>query len=142
MTMPSTITLPGTMESLYALMGFVTSFAGKQGFPPEKIRTLELALEEVLVNIIKYAYRDDDSTGSIEITCTCSPARDLVIEVVDSGVPFDIFSVPDPDVSVDMEERRIGGLGIFLVKKLMDDDRYRRENNRNRLTLVIDGAKT
>jgi two-component sensor histidine kinase len=54
------------MESLYALMGFVTSFAGKQGFSPEKIRTLELAMEEVLVNIIKYAYRDDDSTGSID----------------------------------------------------------------------------
>ncbi|WP_367360899.1 ATP-binding protein [Syntrophus buswellii] len=140
--MPSTITLPGTMESLYALMGFVTSFAGKQGFSPEKIRTLELAMEEVLVNIIKYAYRDDDSTGSIEITCTCCPERGLVIEVVDSGVPFDIFSVPDPDVSADMEERRIGGLGIFLVKQLMDDVRYRREDNRNRLTLVIDGAKT
>ena len=135
--MPSTITLPGTMESLYELMGFVTSFAREKEFSKNRISEIELAMEEVLVNIIKYAYKNCVLSGSIKITCDFANAQGLVIEVVDSGIPFDIFSIPEPDVSADIDERQIGGLGIFFVKRLMDDVRYKREDNQNKLTLVI-----
>jgi len=142
MTMPSTITLPGTMESLYELMGFVTSFAREKGFSKNRISEIELAMEEVLINIIKYAYKNCVVCGSIEITCNSVDTQGLVIEVVDSGIPFDIFSIPEPDVSADIDERQIGGLGIFFVKQFMDDVRYKREDNQNKLTLITHNANT
>jgi serine/threonine-protein kinase RsbW len=137
MTIPSTVTLPGTLDSLYAFMDFVTSCARELGFASEKISEIELALEEVLVNIIKHAYKECGIDGDIEITCKQADDRSLVIEIADSGTPFDIFSAREPDISADIDERQIGGLGIFFVKRLMDDVRYRRENDRNILTLVV-----
>ena len=137
MTMPATIILPGILESLYDFMAFVTSHAREQGFTAKRISEIELAMEEVLVNIIKYAYNDCDLKGSIEITCKLADAQSLFIEIADYGIPFDIFSTPEPDLCADIDERQIGGLGIFFVKQLMDDVRYRREDDRNKLTLVI-----
>jgi len=136
MATPSSVTLPGEMDSLHALIGFVTSYAGEQGFVGKKISAVELALEEVLVNIIKHAYKESGIEGTIEIRCRKDDAGSLIIEIMDSGLPFDIFSVREPDISADIDERQIGGLGIYFVKKLMDDIRYRRENGRNILTLV------
>ncbi len=137
MTMPATITLPGILDSLYDLMAFVSSHAREQGFSVERIRDIELAVEEVLVNIIKYAYGNCDHQGSIEITCKAAEGRSLVLEIADSGIPFDITAVPDPDVNADINDRQIGGLGIYFVKQLMDEVRYRREDGRNKLTLVV-----
>lgn len=137
MAMPSTVTLPGKLASLYIFIDFVTSCARDQGFGSEKISEIELALEEVLVNIIKHAYKECGIDGDIEITCNIDDAGSLFIEIADSGTPFDIFSAREPDIFADIDERQIGGLGIFFVKKLMDDVRYRRENDRNILTLVV-----
>jgi serine/threonine-protein kinase RsbW len=137
MAIPSTMRLSGKLASLYAFLDFVTSCAGEQGFTREKISEIELALEEVLVNIIKYAYKDCGIDGDIEITCKRDNAGSLVIEIVDSGIAFDIFSAREPDITADIEERQIGGLGIFFVKALMDDVRYQRKDDRNILTLVV-----
>ena len=142
MAIPSTVTLPGKLDSLYAFMDFVTSCAREQGFGSEKISEIELALEEVLVNIIKHAYKECGIDGNIEITCKLGDARSLVIEIADSGIPFDIFSAREPDISLDIDKRQIGGLGIFFVKKLMDDVRYRREDNQNKLTLVVNNTES
>lgn len=128
------------MDSLYDLMAFATSHAREQGFSVERIREIELAVEEILVNIIKYAYEGCDDRGSIEISCKPEGGRSLVIEIADSGTPFDITSVPDPDVNADINDRQIGGLGIYFVKQLMDEVRYRREDGRNKLTLTIHKA--
>lgn len=135
MATSSSVALPGAMDSLHTLISFVTSYAGEQGIAGEKISAIELALEEVLVNIIKHAYEESGLEGLIEINCG-TDAGSLVIEIIDSGKPFDIFSVREPDIYADIDERQIGGLGIFFVKKLMDDVRYRREDGRNILTLV------
>jgi serine/threonine-protein kinase RsbW len=137
MAIPATITLPAKLDSLYESMSFVSSCAMDLGFSNERISEIELALEEVLVNIFKYAYKDCSLDGDIEITCTLADAQSFVIEIADSGVPFDIFSAREPDVTAGIDERQIGGLGIFFVKRLMDDVQYRREGGRNTLTLVI-----
>lgn len=137
MSGPATITLPAKLDSLYDFMDFVSSCARKQGFSNKRISEIELALEEILVNIIKYAYKDCVLDGDIEITCKLADAKSFAIEIVDSGMPFDIFSVREPDVNADIDERQIGGLGILFVKRLMDDVRYRREEGRNKLTLII-----
>ncbi|MEQ8160186.1 MAG: ATP-binding protein [Smithellaceae bacterium] len=135
MATSSSVALPGEMNSLYTLISFVTSYAGEHGFAGKKISAIELALEEVLVNIIKHAYEESGLEDLIEINCSAD-AGSLIIEIIDSGMPFDIFSVHEPDIYADIDERQIGGLGIFFVKKLMDDVRYRREDGRNILTLV------
>ena len=136
MAMPQTMTLPGTLDSLHPFLDFVSLFAQEQGFSTEKVSKIALALEEVLVNIIKYAYQGRDPAGDIEITCKPGDSHALIIDVVDSGIPFDISSVREPDVAAGIDERRIGGLGIYFVKQFMDDVRYSREEGRNRLTLV------
>ncbi|MCX5855379.1 MAG: ATP-binding protein [Deltaproteobacteria bacterium] len=137
MAMPSTLALPGKLDSLYAFMDFATSCARELGFGSERIGEVELSLEEVLVNIIKHAYKECGIEGNITITCKQDAAQNLVIEIADSGTPFDISSAREPDISLDIEERQVGGLGIFFVKKLMDDVRYKREDNQNKLTLVV-----
>lgn len=137
MTISATITLPGKLDSLYSLISFVSSFAHEHGFSGGKISHIELGLEEILVNIINHAYKESGIDGAIEITCKFTDNQTIIIEIKDSGKPFDIFSVHEPDLNAGIEDRQIGGLGIFLVKQLMDEVRYSREQDRNKLTFVV-----
>ena len=118
-------------------MRFVSGFAKAEGFTPKRIQEIELAAEEALINIFNYAYPDDD-TGEVEVRCRIGDPSSLVIEIIDSGQPFDIQAVPDPDLTLDISERKVGGLGIYLIKKMVSRVHYRREGKNNILTLVID----
>ncbi len=99
---------------------------------------LLIATEEALVNIISYAY--PDGNGSIEITHnienSAEEGRRLVIQIIDWGVAFDPLSLPDPDIEAPIEEREIGGLGVYMMRNIMDKTLYKREGDRNILTLV------
>ena len=139
MPAPSKIELPARMDSLRALLMQAVVCAEKQGFNRDRIHDVELAFEEILVNIISYAY--PGGGGAVEMTCLPDAYGRLVVEIADRGVPFNMLAHADPDTSADIEERRIGGLGIFFVKKLMDDVRYRRENDRNVLTIIASGIR-
>lgn len=104
---------------------------------------LSVAVEELFVNVANYAYGTvKNDTGSIipasqtdaTKTCNVSVYREdkyIVVRLEDDGVPFDPFDKSDPDVTMKAEDRQVGGLGIFLVKKTMDEYEYRREDNRN-----------
>lgn len=127
-------TWPARLDSLYESLSFVLSCARQHGFGAERLSELELAMEEILVNIFKYAYRGAE-TGEVDISCSDHDGN-LIVEVVDSGVPFNLLGASDPDITAGVDERAIGGLGIFFVKQLMDDVQYRREEDRNKLTLV------
>lgn len=141
--MPSNVKLPGKLDNLYALMGFVTSYAAQQGFGGEKIGAIELALEEIFVNIIKHAYTESGIEGDIEVACRIDDcSNSLVIEIADCGEFFDICSVRDPDTAAGIEDRQIGGLGIYFVKRIIDEVRYRRESERNILTLAISNSSS
>ena len=124
------------LVNLYVLLKAVRVFAKKQGVDSKKIHQIELAVEEIVVNIIHYAY-PPDSPGDIEIHCGFEEEKKLIIEIIDWGIPFDPLSVPEPDTETDLEDRDIGGLGIFFVRKLMDEVYYRREAGKNVLTLVM-----
>jgi len=126
---------PARLESLYDALSFVSSCARSQGFGPERIGEIEIALEEVLVNIFKYAYEGKEKE-EVEISCGEDDGN-FMIEIADSGIPFNMVAATDPDLTAGIEERPIGGLGIFFVKQLMSEVRYRREGGRNRLTLVV-----
>jgi len=94
---------------------------------------LRIALDEVVTNILKYAYADD---GVHELTIRCE-LRDGSLEttIEDDGVAFDPLLVPAPDLRAPIETRKVGGLGVHFVKNLMSAVRYERTQGRNRLTL-------
>ena len=128
------IKLPAELGNLERLVKSVSDCAKAQGLDDKKVNETELATEEAIVNICHYAYPGD--AGDVEIECMLEDGR-FVIEIKDSGIPFDMTSFSAPDVTADVTERKIGGLGIFLIKKVMDEVRYRRENNQNILDLIV-----
>jgi len=99
---------------------------------PVKIRNqIGIAADEIFSNIARYAYAP--KTGYAEIRVNAGD--EITVEFADSGIAYNPLETADPNVSVEAEERKIGGLGIFLVKKLMDSVEYRRENGMNILTV-------
>lgn len=139
MRLISEIKLPAKLENLDMLVQSVTACAREQGFSDNKLPVIELAIEEAFVNICKYAYHDGE--GDVEVRCKLDNDR-FIIEIIDSGVQFDITSLPDPDITQNISERPVGGLGVFFIKKILDEVHYRREDNRNILNLVIAHARS
>jgi len=132
------LTLPAVLENLPKFSESIAGCAREQGLSQKKILDIELALEEVLVNIFSYAYKDME--GDVHVCCSTDPDGKFVIEIVDTGAPFDVLAKEDPDTSIDIMDREIGGLGIFLTKKLMDDVNYERDGDKNVLTLTLEIA--
>lgn len=117
-------------------MQFVLTSARDAGFPAKRVQEMELAVEEALVNIINYAYPHQED-GDVEVTCGLEDQGRFLIEIRDKGIPFDVESHSDPDSKANIVERKVGGLGILLIRKMADEMRYQREAEENVLTLVI-----
>ena len=103
------------IEHLERLIEFVAGHAAMAGFTVKRINEIELASEEVLVNIFQYAYPGMD--GDVGIECRIEDDVRLVLVISDTGAPFNILEVPDPDVTADIFDREIGGLGVFFVRR-------------------------
>ena len=116
------------------MVGFIGDCAEKQGFDQKTIHQIHLACEEALVNVIHYAY--PDGYGNIEITYDLNEEKGFVIEIIDRGIPFNPLSLPEPDIGASIEDRTIGGLGIYMMRNIMDEVTYKREQGRNILTLI------
>ena len=134
MPLPVNLKLPAKLQHLEQLIDFVTNCALEQGITQNKIGEIQVAVEEALVNVINYAYKDGE--GDVEVTCTLDDEK-FIIEIIDLGFPFDLLSLQDPDISLAVSEREIGGLGVYLIKRLMDHVEHKREDNKNTLTLVV-----
>ena len=123
------------LDELPRLDAAVEDFAQEQAWPPDLVFQVKLVLEELGVNIVNHGH-DDDARHEIEIEIA-SAADALTIEIADDGRPFDpLTEAPEPDLESAIEDRPIGGLGVHLVRTMMDEARYRREEGKNRLTLV------
>jgi serine/threonine-protein kinase RsbW len=133
MSAPARLSLPARIDSLGEATAFVSACALREGLAPGPVSKIELALEEALVNICTHAY--PEGPGDVEIACRLAEGR-FEVEIADRGVPFDLTALADPDVGAGVEERPVGGLGVFLMRRMMDEIRYRREGVRNILTLV------
>jgi anti-sigma regulatory factor (Ser/Thr protein kinase) len=129
------ITLPAEIASVVRGIGFVVDCAAAEGFSPEGIARIELAVEEALVNICQHAYHD--AAGTMEIRCTQGEAQNFLIELMDAGKPFNVLEQPLPDLQPDIEQRPVGGLGVLLIRSLVDTVVYRRDANRNILQLIV-----
>ena len=102
---------------------------------PQTRMQIELAVEEIFINIASYAYRPDEGPVTIRVTVEDAPIR-VILTFIDKGKPFDPVAKKDADVTLPPEEREIGGLGIFLVKKTMDSVKYEYKDGQNILTVV------
>jgi len=129
------IRLPAIIENLDKFIDFVHTCVGEYISIDKKIMEIELAAEEALVNIFKYAY--PEKPGQVEMQCDSDDSKKITIEIRDSGIPFNGLSRPDPDITADLGDRKIGGLGIFLIKKMADEVRYNRSGDTNVLTIVF-----
>ena len=96
--------------------------------------TIELAVEEIFVNIASYAYNPETGPATILISIEGDPLS-VIITFVDHGVPYDPLAKEDPDITLTADERQIGGLGIFMVKKSMDEVVYKYEDGKNILSI-------
>lgn len=112
----------------------VEDFAETVELPPALVMQLNLVLEELVTNSIKYGYRDGRG-GVIEIGIE-KTADALQIQIRDDGDAFDPFSAPEPDVSLEIEERAIGGLGIHLIRHFMDSYDYQYQDGHNQIRLL------
>ncbi|MBQ8942272.1 MAG: ATP-binding protein [Firmicutes bacterium] len=105
------------------------------GCPMKLLMQIDLVVEEIFVNIAHYAYKD--AVGKAWITCELDKENNILTLVFeDEGMQFDPLAKEDPDITASAEEREIGGLGIFLTKKLMDDVSYEYRDGKNILTLA------
>lgn len=101
----------------------------------EALYQVDIAIEEVLVNIVSYAGLEEDETIEVHLDILDSPLR-VMMRFLDTGTPFDPLAAEDPDLSVDALEEREGGLGIYMVKQMMDSVSYAYENGKNVLTFL------
>lgn len=131
----SQIVLPGKLESLQGFLTLVSRSARKQGFSDKRIGEVELAAEEALVNIFHYAY--PEGTGEVKIIFRTEGADRVLLEITDTGIPFNPLTRADPDTASNLEERKVGGLGAHFIKTFMDEAHYRRDQGKNILTLVV-----
>lgn len=133
--MPERVKSVAEIEKLEAILNFVRTCAGRAGFSGRRTMDLELAVEEAMANICRYAY--PGGHGEIEVACgTCSGGA-FSIEIADRGQPFDLFTVERPVFEDSLSRRKLGGLGIYLIRNMVDEVRYRRAGERNVLTLVM-----
>ena len=130
----SVLRLQNRYSAMEALADWLQDVGRSHGLAEGVVQDLNLALEEVVTNVISYAYSDD---AEHEILLRATRRGDqLEVEVEDDGREFDPLAVPPPDLAKPLEEREIGGLGIHLVRSAMDAVKYRRAGNRNVLLLV------
>ena len=122
-----------TQDKLQKVYDFLEIQAKSCGIDPALLMQIKLARDEAVTNVIQYAYPGME--GDIGIDMGCDDGL-LKIVITDNGIPFNPLETREPDITLPLEERPIGGLGIFLVKQLMTDVRYDRSEGKNRLTMT------
>lgn len=112
----------------------IEELAEKWELPHELAMNINLVIEEALTNIIFYAFTDINK-HEIKMSVSLNSKKRLRIKITDSGIPFNPLARQQPDITLPVEERPVGGLGIFLISRIMDRMHYSRQNNQNILTL-------
>ena len=133
MTSKHSLTLPNDIETIPQLNEFIDTVAEEIGLDMSLTMSLNLAIEEAVVNVMEYAYPEGEQ-GNVDIEVIADD-KWLTFIISDNGIPFDPTTQKDADTTLSAEDRPIGGLGIFLVRQLMDSINYQRENGKNILTL-------
>jgi serine/threonine-protein kinase RsbW len=129
------IALPAELRSLPLFMERVIECAGASGIGEHKLGAMELALEEAIVNIVKYSSHAPDNVITVE--CGLRNTSEFTIDIIDDGPEFNPLDRKAPDTQADINDRPIGGLGIFFIKEMTDGVSYTRKDNKNILTIIM-----
>lgn len=128
------VKVPARLENLEKMINFIVEKYKTLVHDKKSELRMRLVMEEALVNIINYAY--PNSVGEIEIDYNFYEKKKiLTIKIIDSGIPFNPLEKEEPDLSLSMEERQIGGLGIYMIKTIMDEVNYERVDGKNILII-------
>lgn len=128
------LTIQTKMDELARVSSAIEEMGERENWPAPMAFQMNLALEELVINVMNHGH--DEGVHEIEITLT-SDADGITVDTVDDGRPFNpLTDAPEVDPNAAMEDRRIGGLGVHLVRSMMDEMSYRREQGKNHLTLV------
>jgi serine/threonine-protein kinase RsbW len=125
------ITVPSRLECLDEVIAFIETELNEAGCAAKILAQIDIAVEEIFVNIAHYAYEGD---GLATVACGIQGGK-ITVTFTDGGVPYNPLEKEDPDTSSGAGDRKIGGLGIFIVKKSMDNMTYRYEDGKNILTI-------
>lgn len=128
------ITLPATIENVENVTNFVNEELDKLKCPPKAKAEIDIAIDELFSNIANYAYNPDIGNATVKFEVQDNPQA-VIITFMDKGKPFDPLLKKDPNIKLAAEDRDIGGLGIFMVKKTMDSVEYEYKDNHNILKI-------
>ena len=131
------MTIPATVENIEKVTAFVDGQLGQIDCPPKAQMQIDIAIDELFGNIAQYAYNPDTGPATVRVEVTQSPIS-VVITFIDHGIPYDPLKTAEPDITLSAEERTIGGLGVFMVKKTMDEITYEYKNGQNILRIRKD----
>ncbi len=124
-----------SLEDIPRLTDYAEEWLANRGCGMKASVQISIAIDEIYSNIVRYAYGEGSGPAEMELL-PLEDARGVRIVFRDQGKPYDPLQKEDPDIARKLEDREVGGLGIFLVKKTMDDMRYAYEDGRNVLTLI------
>jgi len=133
------VSLANRLDEVSRLATLLEAYGAEHGLSPELVYAFDLSLDEVLTNVISYAF-EDAREHTIDVRFRIHDAQ-LEVEVRDPGRPFNPLDVPPPNLDAPIDERPIGGLGLHIVRQMMDRLEYRRVDGRNVLTLTKRIAK-
>jgi anti-sigma regulatory factor (Ser/Thr protein kinase) len=128
------LTVDATVENIAPVTDFVDELLENCNCPMKAEMQINVAIDELLSNIAQYAYTPDVGPATIRVEVVEDPLA-VVLTFIDSGVPYDPLASDDPDVTLSAEQRAMGGLGIYMVKKSMDDITYEYKNGQNILRI-------
>lgn len=132
MAASASLKIPPALDQLERITAIVEDLGEQDNWPPDLIFKVNLVLDELSVNIVNYG----GEASEIEVSLAAD-ADEVRVEISDDGMPFDpLHDASEPDIDASLEERPIGGLGIYLVREMMDELHYSRENGKNRLAMV------
>ena len=132
------ITVAADLDSLNDVLAFVDGEMERAGCSMKLMTQVDMAVEEIFVNIARYAYHPEVGEASVRCEAGGDPFQ-VIVGFVDQGRPYNPLEREDPDVTLDAERRQIGGLGILMAKRLMDDIQYEYRDGQNILTLRKNG---
>ena len=131
------LTLPATLENITAVTDFVNEQLEEIDCPIKAQMQIDIAIDELFGNIAHYAYNPETGPATVRVEVEKDPIS-VIVTFIDRGVPYDPLKKDDPDITLSADEREIGGLGIFMVKKTMDEITYEYKDGQNILRIRKD----
>lgn len=128
------LNIEAKLDNMSMVLDFVNQHLERLDCPMKAQMQIEVAVEELYVNIAHYAYNPEVGSATIRVEVQEDPLA-VIITFIDNGIPYDPLKKEDPDVTLSAEERQIGGLGIYMVKKSMDDISYEYKDGQNILKI-------